>query len=225
MSDSYTDDGVELGWMSDNYRQLVLYFETEVKRLRTFLKCSEYLHLNKSEDDDELENTSFVPVEDIDLCCLVLFGGIQKILSRCKPNTRYEPIDLMDQLKILDMLCRFDKYNEVLGQEINRAYITFSDCLSKLTSPMGDVNELMELIDTILENLSGILNYCDGNFYVRFTMDAFHVRLQNLKVKLRSLKSFICIAKFRVFEHSQLENLLIHTEIFTLKAAHFLYMF
>ncbi|KAL3499064.1 hypothetical protein ACH5RR_041796 [Cinchona calisaya] len=221
--------------------------------LKCALGWSEYLLLNKSVDNDDevavvslgsllckikdalfifirdfgsisqLENTSFVLV-DIDRC-FMLCGEIQKIFSRCKPTTRYHPIDSLDLLQIYDMLSRFDENNKVLGQQINRGYITFSDCLSKLASPMRDVHELMELINTVLENLTGILNCCDGNFHVRFTMEAFHVRLQNLKVKLRSLKSFICFAKFQVVEHSQLENLLIHAEIFTLKAMHFLYMF
>ncbi|KAL3499063.1 hypothetical protein ACH5RR_041795 [Cinchona calisaya] len=242
-------------------RQFGLYL-TELKRLRTFLKCtlgwSEYLLLKKSDDDDDdddddevaavslrsvlgkikdalfilirdfgsisqLENTSFV-LGDTD-CCFVLCGEVQKILSRYKPTTGYQPMYSLDQLKIYDILSRFDENSKVLGQEINRAYITFSDCLSKLTSPMTNVNELMELIDTVLENLTGILNCCDANFHVRFTVGAFHVRLQNLIVKLRSLKSFICFAKFRDVEHGQLQNLLIHAEIFTLKAAHFLYMF
>ncbi|KAL3499068.1 hypothetical protein ACH5RR_041800 [Cinchona calisaya] len=228
---------------------LILYLEMQLKSLRTFLRCSEYLLLKSVDNDDEvavvslgsllcrikdalfilirdfgsitqLENSSFVLV-DIDFC-FMLCGEIQKIFSRCKPPTRYHRIDSLDVLKIYDMLSRFDENNKVLGREINRAYITFSNCLSKLTSPMRDVNELMELINTVLENLTGILNCCDGNFHVRFTMEAFHVRLQNLKVKLRSLKSFICFAKFQVVEH---RNLLIDAEIFTLKAAHFLYMF
>ncbi|KAL3499071.1 hypothetical protein ACH5RR_041803 [Cinchona calisaya] len=260
MSDRYIDTGVELlDSMSVQCRQFGLYL-TELKRLRTFLKCtlgwSEYLLLKKSDDDDDdddevaavslrsllgkikdalfilirdfgsisqLENTSFV-LGDTD-CCFVLCGEVQKILSRYKPTTGYQPMYSLDQLKIYDILSRFDENSKVLGQEINRAYITFSDCLSKLTSPMRDVNELMELIDTVLENLTGILNCCDANFHVRFTVGAFHVRLQNLIVKLRSLKSFICFAKFRDVEHGQLQNLLIHAEIFTLKAAHFLYMF
>ncbi|KAL3498974.1 hypothetical protein ACH5RR_041706 [Cinchona calisaya] len=231
-----------------------LYLEMELKRLRTFLKCttgwSEYLIVNQEQPEDDNddkvaavnlgsllreikdalfivirdsgsisqpENTSFFLVDTV-LCCSLLFEVTQEIFSRV------EPTDWQDWRMVCSMQSRFVENNKVLGQEINRAYITFSHCLSKLTSPMRDVNELMELIDTVLENLTGILYGCDGSSYVRLTIEPFHVRLQFLKMKLRSLKTFICFAKFRVVEHSQLENLLIHSEIFTLKAAHFLYM-
>ncbi|KAL3499073.1 hypothetical protein ACH5RR_041805 [Cinchona calisaya] len=200
-----------------------LCLEMELKRLRTFLKCtigwSEYLLVNQEqlEDDNDdkvaavslgsllckikdaliryfgpirhRENTSFGSRS----CCFLLCGEIQKIFSCDAPKN-------WCNLESHCMPSRFGKNNEVLGQEINRAYITFSDCLSKLTSPMRDVNELMELIDTVLENLTGILNFCDADVDARFTMDAFHVRLQNLKMKLRFLKSFIYFAKFRVVE-------------------------
>ncbi|KAL3499058.1 hypothetical protein ACH5RR_041790 [Cinchona calisaya] len=221
----------------------VVYLEMELKRLRTFLTCTlgwcEYLLLKKSEvavslgsllcrirvalfilkrdfgSISQLENTPFVPV-DTDRC-FVLFGEIQKIFSR------FRPTNLADRPVIYNMWYPFDENNKVLGQEVNGAYITFFNCSRKLTSPMRDVNELMEFIDTVLENLAGILNCCDDDVSASFG-EAFHVRLQNLKVKLRSLKSFICFALFRAVERSQLESLLIHAEIFTLKAAHFLYM-
>ncbi|KAL3499039.1 hypothetical protein ACH5RR_041771 [Cinchona calisaya] len=242
--------------IEDGDSDIYLYLNVELKRLRTFVKCTKYLLLEKSEDDNDdddeiaalnlgsllckikdalikligdfgsithlenttlvsitqLENTTLVPVEDTDACCFVLFGEIQKILSK---------LTWKDKGMIDDMCSRFEENNQVLGQEINRAYITFSDCLPKLTSPMRDVNGLMELIHTVLDNLTAILNCCDADDVAKFKME---VRLQNLKVKLRSLKSFISFAKFRDVEHSQLENLLIHAEIFTLKAAHFLYM-
>ncbi|KAL3499041.1 hypothetical protein ACH5RR_041773 [Cinchona calisaya] len=240
--------------MEDSDFQIYLYLEMELKRLRTFLKCtvgwSEYLVLKKSEEDDDdtdevilslgsllckikdaldilirdsgsvsqLENISFLPV-DTGLCCWVLFEAVMEIFSRLRPK------NWQDSSIIYNMLSRFNENKQVLGQEINRAYVTFSDCLSKLTSPMRDVNELMELIHTVLEILTGILTCCDGNVHVRFAMEPFHVRLQNLKVELRSLRSFICFAKFGVVEHYQLQNLLIQAEIFTLKAAQCLHMF
>ncbi|KAL3498973.1 hypothetical protein ACH5RR_041705 [Cinchona calisaya] len=229
------------------------FLEIELKCLTTFVKCtlgwSEYLLLKKSEDDDDevaavslgsllckikdalfilrdfgsisqRENASLVLVEGTDRCCFVLFDEIQKIFSRLRTETSEEDVD-----RNRDVWFRFQENKKVLGQEINRAYITFFDCLSKLTSPMRDVNELMELIHTVVDNLTAILNSYDHEPELRFRLEAFYVRLQNLKVKLRSLRSFICFAKFRVIEHRQLENLLIHAEIFTLKAAHFLYMF
>ncbi|KAL3499075.1 hypothetical protein ACH5RR_041807 [Cinchona calisaya] len=234
------------------YFVLVQFLKMDLECLRTFLKCSigwsEYLKAEDDDDDHEvaavslgsllckikdalvnvivdfgsmsqLQNTSFV-LEDTSLCCFMLCGQIQQIFSRPIPET------WDDAGMIYDMWPRFEENKKVLGQEINRAYITFSDCLSKLTSPTRDVNELMQLIDMVLENLTDILNLCHRVLChrVRFRMEAFHVRLQNLKVKLTSLKSFICFAEFRVVERSQLENLLIRAEIFILKAAHLLYM-
>ncbi|KAL3499045.1 hypothetical protein ACH5RR_041777 [Cinchona calisaya] len=240
--------------MEDSDFQIYLYLEMELKRLRTFLKCSvgwsEYLVLKKSEEEDDdtdevivslgsllckikdaldilirdsgsvsqLENISFLPV-DTGLCCWVLFEAIMEIFSRLRPK------NCQDSSIIYIMLSRFNENKQVLGQEINRAYVTFSDCLSKLTSPMRDVNDLMELIHTVLDNLTDILNCYHRDYRLRSIIEPFHVRVQHLKVKLRSLKSFICFSKFGVVEHYQLQNLLIHAEIFTLKAAQFLHMF
>ncbi|KAL3502907.1 hypothetical protein ACH5RR_037356 [Cinchona calisaya] len=103
--------------------------------------------------------------------------------------------------------------------EIDEWYISFSDCSRQSYSP--DRDELLEFIDSLLENLEDILCWPKERV-LRIWDEALIRLLEALQEKLIFLKNFIRFTTF--LDQSNLGHLLTHVKVVALNAAYHSYM-
>ncbi|XP_027172504.1 putative late blight resistance protein homolog R1A-3 [Coffea eugenioides] len=98
-------------------------------------------------------------------------------------------------------------------QDFDKFYVTLLGCLSQSSSAALRDHELMEFMDSLLENLVNILLQDDCYGDVQLLIHA-------LQEKIKFLKSFIVFAIYRGVEERQLADVLAHSQVVAVNAAY-----
>ncbi|KAL3509039.1 hypothetical protein ACH5RR_028440 [Cinchona calisaya] len=134
--------------------------------------------------------------------------------------------DLEFFVSLVSAVSNFQANIKSLKQKVIKAYITLSGhCSSSQSSSFclaGD-DELVEFIDSILENLVNLLSSQHFEYWEDYN-DTLHAKTAALKEKLTFLKIFIAFAKMLCVEPDKLEHLLTHIQFVALNAARLSYM-
>ncbi|KAL3523452.1 hypothetical protein ACH5RR_016286 [Cinchona calisaya] len=105
-------------------------------------------------------------------------------------------------------------------EEIKELYFTSVDCILHCSSPATD--ELMEIIDSLLENLEDVRwsKPYDQPFYmVKAYNNVLPEFIESLEEKLTMFRNFICFVTWKGVGQEQLEELLTHFKVMAVNAA------
>ncbi|KAL3509043.1 hypothetical protein ACH5RR_028444 [Cinchona calisaya] len=196
---------------------------TNLQFLKTFMLCARKWSNSdvywESKDNMKLDLQSFL--SSIEVTVNKIGWGIKSLSHRSESSID----NLSEMLSNSALVDSFKKNIESFKQEIMGVYITLSNYSSSQSSFCMRDDELVDFIDSILQNLVKLLHF----LYVDFDSigsynNVLHAQIEALQNKLTLFKNFIGFGKLFCVQCHKFEDLLTHIQFVVLNAARLSYM-